>query len=416
MSHSKSNQIKFLVLLGIPALGTALTYTLVTTYIPFFLEKLSSASVTGVLISIEGFFAITVPILIGLWSDAITSPLGKRLPFFFIGVLISSIILLMMPFSSNSLTLLTLELIFFFMSYFVVYEAYYSLYPDLVSNEKRGRSQGIMGGFKAIGMFMALTGGGFLLTVWKPFPFIAFTAIMIAVSVVLYYTVKNKITQSSTTSKGLDWRGAWKLIKGSKKIQLWLVANTFWEASVAVLRVFIIIYFTKGLHLTLDESSEALAMVGVAAIFAAPLSGFLADKYGHKPVVLTAVFLFGVGLVPPLFTVQKIYLVGILPVAFTAVVLMTLPFSMLMYYLPKNQRHGTGSALFLFCQGLGVLIGPIIGGFVIDTFRNFDVLVFQKTQGYSSMFIVASGFLFLSLPFTFNLFKLVENESESSRN
>jgi MFS family permease len=407
MKYLKRDEIKLLILMGIPALGQALIYTLVTTYLPYFIGQLSSAFITGLLISIEGIFALAIPILIGLWSDSISSPLGKRLPFFFAGVFISSLILICIPFSSHSLFLLALELILFFIGYFTSYEAYYALYPDLIPTEERGRSQGIMGGFRSIGMLMALTGGGVLINIWKPLPFLLSTVIFIIVAIALYFSIRKKL-KISNKSKSINWLGAWSLIKKNKKIQFWLIANTLWEAAVSVLRVFIVLYFTKGLHLNLNQSSGALGMVGLSAIVAAPLAGFLADRYGHKPVMLTAIVLFAIGLLPALFTTNKYFLLGILPVAFTAVILMTLPFSLLMAYLAKEKHHGLGSALFGFCQGVGVLIGPITAGIAINIFSDVDFLVFKETKGFSAMYLIASFFLFLSVPFAIHLFRLAK--------
>ena len=61
-----------------------------------------------------------------------------------------------------------------------------------------------------------------------------------------------------------------------------------WEAGLGALRAFVVLYFTRGLGLSLREVSGALALVGVAALVAAPLAGKLADRFGHRPVMLAA--------------------------------------------------------------------------------------------------------------------------------
>ena len=202
----------FLVTLGVPSFGLSLVYTLVTTYLPYFIENLSNAAITGILVSAEGIFALTIPFLIGSWSDSISTPIGKRLPFFFAGVLFMSFTLVMMPFSSDNLFLLWVEFALFFISYFTIYEAYYALYPDVVSYEQRNRSQGILGGFRSFGMLLALVGGGFLIDVWKPLPFLLFTVILLIVTVVLYFGVREKI-RSKTSYESIEWHGEWELIR-----------------------------------------------------------------------------------------------------------------------------------------------------------------------------------------------------------
>jgi Na+/melibiose symporter-like transporter len=250
-THLSYVQNQFLILLGIPAVGLALVYTLVTTYLPFFIARLSNAAVTGMMIGGEGVFALVVPFIVGCWSDSIQTRIGRRLPFFFGGFLLTSLALVMMPFSRESLVLLGIELFIFYIGYFTMYEAYYAFYPDFVPLEQRGRSQGILGGFRSLGMLIALTGGGYLLHLWKPLPFLLFIFVLFIVTIVLYFTIKPIIKHKSETR---DWLSEWELIQENRKIKLWVIANTCWEAAVSVLRVFIVLYFTQAMHLSLAHT------------------------------------------------------------------------------------------------------------------------------------------------------------------
>ncbi len=393
----------FLIFLGIPAFGIGLAYNLVTTYLPYFIERLSGAAITGMMISIEGVIALFIPFIIGFWSDSISTKYGKRFPFFFLGLFIISSMLIVMPFSSENLALLGIELFVFFIGFFTLYEAYYTFFPDLVPQKERGISQGIQGGFREFGLLLAMAGGGFLIDVWKPLPFLLFTFLLLLASAI--FTAKFlKKTRHSEDTQSVKWYSALKLVK-NPKIKLWLIANILWEAAFAAIRVFIVLYFTRGLSFSLTQSSGALALVGAAAIVAAPFAGWLADKYGHKPVILGSVVLFAIGLIPPLFTTNIYFVSAIMPIAFSAVVLMTLPFSILMGYLPKEEQHGVGAALYSFSQGVGALIGPLLGGVSVELFKNVPVLAFESTHGYSAIFLVASLLLFASVPFSIRLFQ-----------
>ncbi len=392
-----------MIFLGIPAFGIGLAYNLVTTYLPYFIEKLSNAAITGMMISIEGVIALVIPFIIGFWSDSISTKYGKRFPFFFLGLLIVTFMLLVMPFSSKNLILLGIELFVFFIGFFTFYEAYYTFFPDLVPPEERGLSQGIQGGFREFGLLLALAGGGFLIDVWRPLPFLLFTFLLLLACAV--FTAKFlKTTRHVEETQRIKWYSVLNLVE-NKKIKLWLIANTLWEASFAAIRVFIVLYFTRGLSFSLTQSSGALALVGAAAIVAAPFAGWMADKYGFKPVILGSVLLFAIGLIPPLFTTNIYFVSAIMPIAFSAVVLMTLPFSILMGYLPKEEQHGVGAALYSFCQGLGALVGPFLGGIIIELFKNVPILVFKETHGYSAIFLVSSLLLFASVPFSIRLFR-----------
>lgn len=397
----------FLILLGIPSSGIALAYTFIIMYLPIFIERLSGAGMTGLMIGGEGIFAMFVPFLIGGWSDSVQTKIGRRLPFVLVGTFLICITLLLMPFSSMSLMLLAIELAVFFIGYFTYFSAYYACFPDLIPNEERGRSQGVQGGFLLLGMLCALVGGGFLLHVSETLPFLIVILAMIFNSIILYYTVRHRIKKPNLVNKEMriNWLAEWELIRDNKSIRLWMIANTLWECSISVLSVFVVLYFTRGVGLSLVKTAEILSLVGISAIFAAPTAGILADRYGHKPVILVSLVFFAMGLLPPIFTVNPYFIIAIFPVAFAAVILMTLPYSLLMGYLPEEKEHGAGAALFLLCQGLGAIFGPLVTGGVIELFKNTHFLVFAKTLGYSALFPVASIFLLASIPATMSLFR-----------
>jgi len=402
---------QLLMVLGLPSLGIALAYTFVTAYLPIFIEHLAGAAVTGLMIGGEGVFALFIPFLIGGWSDSLQTSLGKRLPFIFAGTLLIIITLLLMPFSSNHLFLLGIELAFFFIGYFTHYAAYYAIFPDLIPKSQRGRSQGVQGGFRSLGLFLAFVGGGFLLNVWKPLPFLLIIMILIIVTLIFYYNVRHSIKKPDFNKKPKlnRWQDEWGLIKNDRQIRLWFTANTLWEAAIGCLKVFVVLYFTQGLHFTLPQTAIVLSLVGISTIFAAPIAGVLADRYNHRPVILISVIFFAIGAIPPLFNISLYFVILILPIAFSAVILMTLPFSILMGFLPKENSHGAGAALFALSQGIGALIGPITAGLAVELLKHTNFLMLEKTKGYAAIFPVSSFFLLCSIPFAFAIFKKKSN-------
>lgn len=409
MAHEPLNweRRRFLLVLGLPSLGIALAYTFVTAYLPIFIERLSGAAVTGLMIGGEGVFALFVPFLIGGWSDSLHTPIGRRLPFILVGTLLIILSLILMPFSTNYLILLGIELAVFFIGYFTHYAAYYAFFPDLIPNSQRGRSQGVQGGFRSLGVLLAFVGGGFLIQLWEPLPFLIIIIILILVTLVFYYNIRHRI-KKTVYNKKLQmnrWTSEWALINNNREIRLWFIANTLWEAAIGSLKVFVVLYFTRGLHFNLLQTSATLSLVGVAAVIAAPISGKLADRYSHRPVILISVILFAVGVIPPLFFDNTYLISMILPIAFSAVILMTLPFSVLMGFLPKEKSHGAGAALYALSQGIGALTGPLTAGIAVEILKHTNFLMLEKTNGYAAIFPVSSFFLLCSIPFAFAIFK-----------
>ncbi len=390
-----------LAALGLPAFGIALAYTLVTTFLPVLIERTSGPAVTGFIVGGEGLLSLILPVVIGTWSDSTRSRLGSRMPFILAGAALTVAGLLVIPASIGSLAGIAIGLAIFFVGYFVYYSPYYALFPDLVPASQHGRSQGAQGGFRSAGMLLSLATGGLLLHVWLPLPFFVGALAVIAVTAVLYWSVRERFQQGVAHGNKVrnGWTAEWNLLSSSADIRRWAVANSLWEAGLGALRVFVVLYFSVGLGMSLLQVSAALALVGVVAIVAAPVSGKLADRYGHRPVMLTAVWVFGIGLLPPLFTVDRAFIAGIVPVACAAVVLLTLPYSVLMGLLPKDEDHGVGAGLFGFSRGVGILIGPLAAGVAVRLTRPVEALVFDETQGYAAIFGVAAVLLLLSVPF-----------------
>jgi MFS family permease len=111
-----------------------------------------------------------------------------------------------------------------------------------------------------------------------------------------------------------------------------------------------------------------------------------------------AVWAFALGLIPTLVTTNTLFLAAIVPVAFAAVVLMTLPYTLLMRLLPDREAHGAGASLFGFAKGIGVLIGPMLAGLAITVSDRVPVGAFRATAGYAGVFGVAMVLLLASVP------------------
>jgi len=73
--------------LGAGALGLAWALTTTAAYLPPILgEYTESTTLVGLVLAAEGVFALTLPLVIGPWSDTFHTPLGRRRPFMLVAV------------------------------------------------------------------------------------------------------------------------------------------------------------------------------------------------------------------------------------------------------------------------------------------------------------------------------------------
>ncbi len=391
-------QRRFLLVLALPAFGLSLAYTLVTTYGPVLLQDVSGPTGTGLLIGGEGLLALTLPLLIGSWSDRLHTRLGGRLPFVLAGGALGVTALVLLPLGPRSLLWFGVCLTAFFTAYLLYYVPYYALYPDLVPREMLGRSQGFQGALRSLALLFAMAFGGVLISVWTPLPFLVGAGVLAAVTVGLFALVRRRLPQGSGRDGLQGMRRGLAILRTDAALRSWLVASACWEAAIGSLRTFVVLYLTVGLGLSLTTTSASLALVGLGALLAAPVAGALADRYGPRPVIRLAVWVFAIGLVPTQLSTSTTYIVAIVPVAFAAVVLMTLPYTLLVELLPERQ-HGLGAGVFQLSRGVGILLGPVLAGVMTDLSASASVLTYAETEGYSAIFAVSAVLLLVSLPF-----------------
>ena len=171
---------RILVILGVPTFALALAITTVSTYLPVIAADFSASSIViGLLIGGEGLMALWLPLVVGSWSDRLHTPLGSRLPFI-IAATPPLVIALAVLGYVHSIALAAVVMAVFFVGYFVAYEPYRALYPDLVDHEIAGRAQSTQAIFRGLGTFLALLGGGLLISISNPLPFLA-AAVIVAV-------------------------------------------------------------------------------------------------------------------------------------------------------------------------------------------------------------------------------------------
>lgn len=137
-----------------------------------------------------------------------------------------------------------------------------------------------------------------------------------------------------------------------------------------------------------------MAIVAVVAVVAAPLAGWLGDRYGALRVMRLSLYVYALGLLLPCFTQSLWVLIPAMPlVGFGGTVVMTLP-DTLVAQATSERSPGAIAGWYELSRGVGVIAGPIVTGAAIDGLRP----LFSSTQGYAAMWLVQALSLLLSLP------------------
>jgi MFS family permease len=400
----KPGELARMLRLGLPTFGMALAVTVVSTYLPVVARgEGGSTTVIGLIIGAEGAMALWLPVLAGSWSDRLRTPLGGRLPFVIAGTPLMAICLLAMGLL-HSVLAMGLLVALFFVGYFVAYEPYRALYPDLVADEVAGRSQSVQAGCRGLGTGLALVSGGALLSLAVVVPFAAAAALLLVsvtafVGLLLRHGYRERLGGRDEDGEGNEAGGAhayarvWSLLRGDRRLRLFLLANALWELSLGAVKTFVVLYVTAGLGYSLGQASLIIGAVAVVILAGALASGRLGDRYGRARVVEYGLWVYGITLLVPGLTTAPALIVAAIPfVALGGGMLMSLPYSLLMPLMPEGE-HGALTGLYGLSRGLGVMLGPLLAGVAIEAGGS----LFASTDGYAATWWVAGVAILLSI-------------------
>ena len=379
-----------------PTFALALGMSVLITYAPLLLgEKTSSAGAIGLAIGAEGLFALFLPVLIGSLSDRTRTRLGRRLPYALAAVPLLVAPLAILPFASGYAQTVALVSLFF-VGYFVYYPPYQALFAELVPKSHRGRALGWQGVARGLGLGVALVGGGLLLAVWTPLPFVLAAAAVVLATVVLVRGIgAGERGRAAHVAAAPAGPGVFALIRERPELRSFVAANALWELSFMGLKTFIVLYVVKGLGESVGTATAVIGVVAGAYVVASVGVGRLADTVGLHRLMRAALWIYGIGLlVGAGFSSLGPLLVGLPFIALAGAVVMTLPYGLLVSLTPEG-AEGSASGLFSFSRALGAAVGPIVVGVSVDVLGP----VFPGTNGYGAMWLAIGVPILLSLPF-----------------
>ena len=362
------------------------------------------------MLAAEGIFALTLPLVIGPWSDTFHTPLGRRRPFMAAAIGPMAFALALLAFMPNLWTT-ALMLCALFFAYYVYEPPYRGLYPDVLPEQVFGRAQGVQHVFRGVAIGGALIGGGYLFHLWRPAPFLAASAVVAVACLVpiLFVTEdggQGRVFEGVRTYVAHSWR----VLRSDRDVATFLVANTAWEGTFAGARTFVVLYVTVGLGEPLSTSTYILAAVAGGYIVAALVAGRIGDRVGLARVIIVASVVYGTGLVAGGLGREwhAWYLVLIFLVAIAGGTVMTLAWGLLFKLMPSDER-GAISGLATTTKGVGLVIGPLVAGGVIDLLSSR----LEATDGYQALWPVLGVPILLAIPLVARLIR-AEAEADSA--
>jgi MFS family permease len=404
-------------LLALPTFALALSITIVSTYLSTVTRRYTQqTAVIGAIIGAEGVMALWIPLIAGAWSDTLRTRIGGRLPFVLAGTIPAAIALALIGLL-NSLGLVALVAAVFFAFYFVAYEPYRAMYPDLVDESSvAGRAQSTQALARGLGTGCALLGGGLLLSIARPLPFALAALVLVgAVGAFVVLILRRGLpdqAQEDAQGPADVARRLPGLIREHPALRAYFIANALWEMALAALKAFIVLYLTIGLRYQLSTASLMIGGVALVILIGAGATGKAGDKWGRIRVIKLALWGYGLGFLVLVFTTSRPLLAAAIPfIAIGGGAVMTMAYAILMPLMPEGE-HGALTGFYSLSRGVGITLGPILAGILISVTGSGP---FNGTQGFQAMWIVCAGAALTSIWFVHKLERAEDDRRRLSR-
>ena len=349
-------------------LGASVVYGMFNTAMPLYLATYRIPEwLVGLLANERSFVGAFVQPVVGRISDRTRTPLGRRRPFFLIGVPLMAASIMLLATYPNFWVMLTLMTIgSFFLA--VAMDPYIALLSDLFPMKQRGRVGGLLGLTTALGVIAFALMATFL---WESNPTLVFgltVAILVLTFGFTFLTVKEPPLPARVTveKKRPNPMAYVRELLTHREAAKYVGALTLYWIGAGGATPFVTLFGKNALGATEGQVFLLpLAFVVTTALFSIP-AGILADKIGKKRVMTVGLLIYGLGAIVGSQSADLVQATIALAIIGVGNAGTSAPLNALLIDLIPRSRAaelvGVGSAVWSFAQPLGsVLAGLAVG-------------------------------------------------------
>ncbi len=401
-------------------------YSVIVPFLPLYANELLSEILIGNNIIIGIAFQIGIITAGNLLMKFLLSPaygdlsdISGRKPIIVIGMTVYTFLMAGYGLASDFLSLFLLRMLSGVASA-AVWPVGQALVVDASSEERKGRNLGFYmlsmmaglttGPFIGYGFFTILTGMGYSEILSYRYTFIGVASLgVIATLFLIFNVIDPKIQNIETSKREIYYSSLKQLLRKTVESPLFIFQIFFKSPSyrssdlytiyfvaivngfaTALLLPITALFLEEYYLLSSGEIAIIIGIVGILALFGAPVGGSLSDKIGRKRTVWVS------GLSVALFVTllgvktEIIILVGIF--AFVRFLFMSMQSSFRAFQsdlIPDTSR-GKEFGIVDATYNLGAVFGPILGGYL------YDLFYLQEFQVINNVVLTGAGIAYLS--------------------
>lgn len=418
--HTEKTNYGRIFLLGFGFFGVSVIWSVFNIFVPVILAETFQlqAGVIGIIMVLDNVAALLIQPPLGILSDRVRSPIGRRMPFIVLGAPIAAAIFGFIPYAQ------VLPLFIFSCVVLLLAMAFWrtpviALMPDITPSSNRSQANGIINLMGGLGQVLVTFISGPLYRQNPAYPFFLASGLMIVATALVFIFIrepkeyispklhlvdKSKVNGSEQNS--LE-NVSMIFTQKDKSPMYILLAILFWFIAYNALDTFFSLYGINYLGLDAGDSAAQMSYIGLSFMLMAVPAGILARRFKRKVIisigiwVMVACVLLMYVLPLDLLTILLFSLVGngfyvlsiILMIAGLGWAMINVNSLPMVVDMTEDINVGTYTGLYYLASQLAATVGPLVFGWAIQ-FANND---YRLLMAVSPVFLILAFIMMLNV-------------------
>ncbi len=391
-------------LLGFGFFGVSVIWTVYNAFVPLFLANRFGLSplLIGFFMTLDNIAALFIQPPVGVWSDRLRTPIGRRMPFILIGAPIGALAFGLIPIAA------VLPLFVACTSTLLLSMAFWrtpvvALMPDITPSQYRSQANGIINLMGGVGTIIATLVGSTLYEINVNFPFWMGSGLTIVAALLVFLFIKEPKEYGENEKEPNMFESLRELINDEDKSGMRILfAIFFWFLAYTGIEAFLTLYATKYVGLSDGDAGRLTGHLGLFFVLFALPAGILGSRIGRRitisaGIIGMAALIFGLFILSPTALaaqVAKVPLLGnvhvisllLMPagIAWALININSLP---MVVDLTSLARVGTFTGLYYLFSTFSAIVGPNLNG----------LLVTLSGGRYNTIMLISPLFLIVAL-------------------